>query len=441
MKIVMAIPSAIGHLKPSFFIANQLVKVGHSVIYLAAPEAAGFILSNGFKYVSCPTVLFGSDNPFTDKAGFWERCGKKLSANEVTFAKNNGALFFEAINKVNPDIVLLDAIIGYNYWFIRKQFNVVLLQTMLSSYQDNTPPLTSQLIRDGSTWWEKLLINWQWYKYYLKSRISLETFLGDSHYATTKRIFKHEIKDFDKLLLKRKTFQYGIVNLKEVILSPASFDFPNRKKQLHQFRAGLCLNNSIESGVAEFSQFLETLPENMKIVYCSLGTLALVHFNKRGGFYKKLVNVFKKRPEHLIISLGDFDTTKLGVLPKNIHAFQSVPQNFLLGRATMMITHAGLNSVLECIYHQVPMLALPLNSKWDQNGNAARIVYHGLGLRGNIRKMTETKLDALVTDLINNPDFKENLGRMKKTFENDEDKVDVVELIEKVVKEFKNENL
>lgn len=436
MKIVMVIPSAIGHLNPSFFIANQLVKAGHSVVYLATPEQMGTITANGFTYISSPTVLFSSDNPLMAKGGFWERCAKRLTTNEVIFAKNNGALFIEAINKTKPDIVLLDAIISYNYWFIKEHVKVVLLQTMLSTHQDNTPPLTSPLVNDGSTWWGKLQIYWQWQRYYLKSKFSIGTFLGDSHYATTKRIF-NEIKDFDKLLLKRKTFQYGIVNVKEVILSPASFDFPNRKRQLHQFHAGLCLNYSIESGITEFSQFLETLPPNIKIVYCSLGTLALVHFTRREGFYKKLVNVFKKRSEHLIVSLGDFDKTTLGVLPKNIHAFQTVPQKFLLGRATMMITHAGLNSVLECIYHKVPMLALPLNSKWDQNGNAARVVYHGLGLRGNINNLTEIKLDALVSDVINS-DFSQNLARMKHNFENDQDKVDVVNLIERVVNEFKN---
>jgi UDP:flavonoid glycosyltransferase YjiC (YdhE family) len=439
MKIVMAVPSAVGHLNPSFFIANQLVKAGHSVVYLATPEQVGIITANDFTYISSPTVLFSTDNPFIARAGFWERCAKRLTTNEVNFTKNNGALFFEAINKTKPDIVLLDAIISYNYWFIKGHFKVVLLQTMLSTYQDNTPPLTSPLIDDGSTWWGKLQINWQWKKYHLTIKFSVGTVLGDSHYATTKRIFKSERNDFSKLLLKRKTFQYGIVNVKEVILSPASFDFPNRKKQHHQFHAGLCLNNSTESGITEFSQFLETLPPNIKIVYCSLGTLALVHFTRREAFYKKLVNVFKKRSEHLIVSLGDFDKTKLGVLPKNIHAFQGVPQKFLLGRAAMMITHAGLNSVLECIYHKVPMLALPLNSKWDQNGNAARVVYHGLGLRGNINNLTETKLDALVSDVINS-DFSQNLHRMKHNFENDQDKVDVVNLIERLVNEFKNEN-
>ena len=47
-----------------------------------------------------------------------------------------------------------------------------------------------------------------------------------------------------------------------------------------------------------------------------------------------------------------------------------------------MVTHGGMNSIVECIYRQVPMLAYPLNRCWDQPGNAARIVFHGLGMRG-----------------------------------------------------------
>jgi UDP:flavonoid glycosyltransferase YjiC (YdhE family) len=438
MKIAMAVPSALGHLNPSFCIAHQLLKAGHSITYLAAPEAVGVILSYGFNYISSPTVLFNNDSPFTSKAGFWERCARRLTTYEVKFAKNNGALFLEAINKIKPDIVLLDSILSYNYWFVRSQFKVVLLQTMLATNEDNTPPLTSSLIPNGSTW-NRLLINWQWQWYYLKNKFSLGTFLGDTHYAITKRIFGKEIKDFDKLLLKRKTFQYSIANVKEIILSPASFDFPQRIKQSHQFHAGLCITTSTETGIDEFQRFLETISPENRIVCCSFGTVALVHFTKRETFYKKLINVFSKRQEHLIISLSDFDKTKLGVLPKNVHAFVSVPQKYLLSRVAMMITHAGLNSVLECIYYKVPILALPLNRKWDQNGNAARVLYHGLGLRGNIKRITETKLDALVTEVITHADFKKNLERMKYSFEHDKNKVDVDELIEKTVHEFNDE--
>ena len=51
------------------------------------------------------------------------------------------------------------------------------------------------------------------------------------------------------------------------------------------------------------------------------------------------------------------------------------PQLELLDKAAMLITHAGVNTVLEALCRGVPMVALPRNA--DQPGNAARIEYAG----------------------------------------------------------------
>jgi zeaxanthin glucosyltransferase len=435
MKILMVIPSAFGHLNPSFFIAKILSKAGHQVVYLTTPDAINTIKANGFNYISSPIVLFNGETPFNSNTGFWERCARRLTGYESKFTRSNGELFIEAVNTFKPDIILLDSIITYNYLYLRKRFCVVFLQTMLSTNEDSTPPLTSSLLPNDSLL-SNVLAKVEWLKYYIRSTIQSWAFLGDTQFGIMKRIFNRDKSDIDKLLIKRKVFQYGFKNIKEIILSPRSFDFPGRIKQSHQFHAGLCITAFTETGIDEFQRFLETLPPQRKIVYCSLGTVPLVHFTKREGFYKKLINVFSKRQEHLIISLSDFDKTKLGILAKNVHAFESVPQKYLLRRVAMMITHSGLNSVLECIYYNVPMLALPLNSKWDQNGNAARVVYHGLGLRGNIKQITETKLDSLVSAVIANIDLKKNLAQMKHSFDHDQNKVDVIELIEKTVNEY-----
>ena len=56
----------------------------------------------------------------------------------------------------------------------------------------------------------------------------------------------------------------------------------------------------------------------------------------------------------------------------------TAPQLALLERAAVLITHAGLNTVLEAISRGVPMVALPRNT--DQPGIAARIAHAGAGL-------------------------------------------------------------
>jgi len=353
----------------------------------------------------------------------------------LTSVLNNGKLFTNAITDVNPDIVLLDAIISYNYFFIRERFKVIILQSMVSGFEDETPPLTSTLIPDSSFFYT-IRLKFAWQKYYMIRRLVSLAYLGDSQFGVVKRIYRDRVYNFNSLFLKKKTFQYGLANIREIIMSPLSFDFPGRRRQRHQYYAGLCLNDlSSEPYYAEYENFIKTIPIDVKVVYCSLGTLSLIHFNQHQRFYKILINVFKERSEHLIISLGQFDKIKLGVLPDNVHAFNAVHQNAVLSNASLMITHGGLNSVLECIHHEVPMLVLPLNNIWDQNGNAARVVYHGLGLRESILKLTEKRLSAVANSLMNNQIYQANLKQMKLHIDLDKNKVDVVDVIEKIVNE------
>jgi hypothetical protein len=58
------------------------------------------------------------------------------------------------------------------------------------------------------------------------------------------------------------------------------------------------------------------------------------------------------------------------------------PQLPLLGRASLTVTHAGLNTVLESLAQGVPQVAIPVS--YDQPGVAARIAHHGTGLVGSL---------------------------------------------------------
>ena len=61
------------------------------------------------------------------------------------------------------------------------------------------------------------------------------------------------------------------------------------------------------------------------------------------------------------------------------HVTDFAPQDAVLARADLCITHAGLNTVLDALAAGVPLVALPI--AFDQPGVAARIVHHGVGER------------------------------------------------------------
>ena len=87
-------------------------------------------------------------------------------------------------------------------------------------------------------------------------------------------------------------------------------------------------------------------------------------------------------PEDIEYSLSDIVIVK------------KAPQLEILRRAHLMVTHGGANTIKECAFMGVPMISFPLG--YDHPGNTARMVHHGLGLHGDIRKLSVSYLEGLI---------------------------------------------
>ena len=73
-----------------------------------------------------------------------------------------------------------------------------------------------------------------------------------------------------------------------------------------------------------------------------------------------------------MISLGGgLDAAKLGKLAGDPLIVSFAPQLEILKQAALVITHAGVNTVLESLSEGVPLVAVPLGN--DQFGVAARL--------------------------------------------------------------------
>ena len=103
-----------------------------------------------------------------------------------------------------------------------------------------------------------------------------------------------------------------------------------------------------------------------------------------------------------------------------------------------MITHGGINTITECVFCEVPMLVYPLSLHWDQPGNSARVVYHGLGLRGKIEKDSAKTISQKLNQLKNNyVYYKENVKTMKQKFEEKNSSTQVLNIVQNMVNKTK----
>ena len=75
---------------------------------------------------------------------------------------------------------------------------------------------------------------------------------------------------------------------------------------------------------------------------------------------------------------GQIDRASLGATPANIRVEQYVPQSFVLERATAAISHGGAGTLIGAATTATPQLCLPIAA--DQWDNADRLVASGAGL-------------------------------------------------------------
>jgi MGT family glycosyltransferase len=138
------------------------------------------------------------------------------------------------------------------------------------------------------------------------------------------------------------------------------------------------------------------------LIYASLGTLV----NGLDDVYKLILKAVEPLEDvQVVLSVGkNINPENLGSIPSNTIVVRSAPQIELLKRATLCITHAGLNTTLESLAHGVPMVAIPIG--YDQPGVAARIAHHGVGEFMEVEDLTVEGLSQLIQRVLNDPRYR-----------------------------------
>jgi len=111
------------------------------------------------------------------------------------------------------------------------------------------------------------------------------------------------------------------------------------------------------------------------LIYASLGTFQ----NGSETIFRTIADACAGLDAQLLLSLGGgLDPAALGKLAGNPLVVPFAPQLEILKRAALVITHAGINTVLESLSEGVPLVAVPLGN--DQPGVAARLKGRGAGV-------------------------------------------------------------
>ena len=192
--------------------------------------------------------------------------------------------------------------------------------------------------------------------------------------------------------------------LAQISQAPAEFEFP-RKRLPEWFHFTGTYHTSASRAPVPFPY--EKLTEK-PLIYASMGTLQ----NRLVPIFYKIASACKELDAQLVISLGgSAKPESLPDLPGNPLVVEYAPQLELLEKATLMITHAGMNTTMECLKYGVPMVAIPVTN--DQPGVAARTAWSGAGEAISLKKLTVSKLRETIKQVLTEDSYKQNALRLQ----------------------------
>ncbi len=191
--------------------------------------------------------------------------------------------------------------------------------------------------------------------------------------------------------------------LAQISQQPIAFDFPRRNLPGCFHYAGP-LRRATPQPVPFPWEKLDGRP----LIYGSLGTLQ----NRREATFRCFAEACAGLDVQLVLTHGGgLDEQSASKLPGNAIVVSYAPQLELLARASLALTHAGLNTVLDSLTYGVPMVAVPIT--FEQPGIASRIEWSGTGRIVPFAKLSAGRLRAAIVDVLNRPSYKAAAVRVR----------------------------
>jgi len=195
--------------------------------------------------------------------------------------------------------------------------------------------------------------------------------------------------------------------------------------------------------------WLQSMPRDRKTVYVSLGTV----FNSLyPDTFQTILDGLKDLNLNVIVTTGEgVDINRFGPQPTNVYIKKYVPQKYVLPYVDLCINHGGFGSTMGPLSQGIPLISLPLSA--DQpivSGivgacGASVPLPHSIecldaeGAIGSTpKKLTPEHIRELVSEGLNNPNYKDAAVRMSKKIAELDSLGDAIEDIVSLVGETRN---
>ena len=239
-------------------------------------------------------------------------------------------------------------------------------------------------------------------------------------WALLRNAVGYQILNFSTMKMKKAIAEYrqkwklpggcdrNYLQLAILSQQPSEFEFPRQKLPQWFHFIGPLYRADLLSGTWEAVPFPWEKLTGQPLIYASMGTLQ----NRLVDVFEKIATACEGLDVQLVMSLGrSLMPEELPELPGNPIVVSYAPQLELLQKATLTITHAGLNTTLQSLSNGVPMVAIPIS--YEQPGIAARIVWTGVGEAIPLKRLSVSRLRKAITKVLTEDSYKQNAMRLQ----------------------------
>ncbi len=441
-KIVFIAHGLTSPLNTSLELSRRLEAAGHRVTYVSHADIGDSVAAAGFGFVRLNEDPAVEQPPALRLNVFgWISAMRRVRRRSIESRQIE-----EVITDLEPDLLLID--IEMHYSIIATASLGIPTMLVLNWFSilksPVVPPLSSAVLpadADGiERAWRRVRRNAVGSRIRHKlSRRGLGDLLrpvsiGTNYYADLRQVARS--RDYslpDNTDRNQWLLPFTYTRLPMLCLNARELEFPNTDHPNLRY-AGPMVNllrreHRAGDDVARWEKFLSERrdsDERRPLVYCSLGS-----YWTDTRFIQMVLATFARRSDwDLVLGLGgqaDIDT--LGDLSPNVLALDWAPQLDILSEADCAINHGGIASINEAIASGVPMVVYS-PSLLDQDGCAARVEYHGVGVRGDWKDRDPEQLERHIEQVLSSERIRSNVAEMKDAFaryERDGISVDIVE--------------
>lgn len=199
--------------------------------------------------------------------------------------------------------------------------------------------------------------------------------------------------------------------LAQICQLPPEFDFPRKElPQWFHYIGPLKDPSGLEPVSFSSISFPFEKLTGQRLIYASLGTLQ----NRKWEIFQIIAEACLGNDAQIVISLGNPNIQDFALdLPGSPLVVPYAPHQQLIEKATLVITHAGMNTTLAALSSGVPLVAIPITN--EQPGIASRIANTGAGEVVPLKCLNVPRLRDVIRLVLAEDSYKQNALRLQDT--------------------------